>query len=66
VTPIRLVNEFAEVVIRVVSTRNGERLEIEAPRRGTRILLDAVELEALTWQTKETFSRMLEASIGPA
>jgi len=66
VTQIRLVNEFAEVVIRVVSTRNGERLEIEAPRRGTRILLDAVELEALTWQTKETFSRMLEASIGPA
>lgn len=65
-TQIRLVNEFAEVVIRVVSTRNGERLEIEAPRRGTRILLDAVELEALTWQTKETFSRMLEASIGPA
>lgn len=65
-TQIRLVNEFAEVVIRVVSTGNGERLEIEAPRRGTRILLDAVELEALTWQTKETFSRMLEASIGPA
>jgi hypothetical protein len=66
VTQIRLVNEFAEVVIRVVSTGNGERLEIEAPRRGRRILLDAVELEALTWQTKETFSRMLEASIGPA
>jgi hypothetical protein len=59
------VNEFAEVFLRIVATGNGERLEIESPRRRTRILLDAVELEALTWQTTETFSRMLEASIGP-
>jgi hypothetical protein len=66
VSALRLVNEFAEVVIRVVPTGNGERLEIEAPRRGTRVLLDPVQLEALTWQPTETFSRMLEASIGPA
>jgi glucans biosynthesis protein len=46
-------------------TGNGERLEITAPRRGTAILLDAVQLEALTWQTRDTFSKMLEASIGP-
>ncbi|MUL46074.1 dihydrodiol dehydrogenase [Mycobacterium sp. CBMA293] len=49
----------------VVSTGNGERLQITAPRRGTSIRLDPVELEALTWQTTDTFTRMLEGSIGP-
>jgi hypothetical protein len=48
-----------------VHTRNGERLEIEAPRRGFKIRLDAVELESLTWQTSETFSGFLRSSIGP-
>jgi hypothetical protein len=63
---ITVANEFAEVRIRKVLTRNGERLEIDAFRRGFRILLDAVELESLTWQTPETFSKFLEGSIGPA
>lgn len=62
---ITIVNEFAEVHIRKVHTRNGERLSIESLRRGHSILLDAVELESLTWQTPETFSRLLRASIGP-
>jgi hypothetical protein len=62
--PITVANEFAEVRIRKVHTRNGERLEIDAFRRGYRILLDAVELESLTWQTPETFSKFLRASIG--
>lgn len=65
-TTHRVRNEFADVTVRVVATGNGERLEICAPRRGTRIRLDAVELEALTWQTPETFSAMLAGSIGPA
>ena len=63
---ITVANQFAEVRIRKVLTRNGERLEIDAFRRGFRILLDAVELESLTWQTPETFSKFLEGSIGPA
>lgn len=62
--PIRISNEFANINIRKVYTRNGERLEIDAPRRGYRVLLDAVELESLTWQTPETFSGFLRASIG--
>jgi hypothetical protein len=66
VTVTRLSNEFADVTIRVVATGNGERLEISSPRRGTSIRLDPVELEALTWQTTDTFTRMLEGSIGPA
>ncbi|MBA0045207.1 dihydrodiol dehydrogenase [Mycobacteroides sp. LB1] len=65
-TEIRLRNEFADVVLRVIPTGNGERLEISSPRRGTRIALDPVELEALTWQTTDVFTRMLECSIGPA
>ncbi|SKY49056.1 dihydrodiol dehydrogenase [Mycobacteroides abscessus subsp. bolletii] len=65
-TTLRLRNEFADVVIRVIATGNGERLEISSPRRGTTIALDPVELEALTWQTTEVFTRMLESSIGPA
>lgn len=62
---IEISNEFADVLIRKVQTRNGERLEISAPRRGFRCMLDAVELESLTWQTVETFSGFLRASIGP-
>ncbi|WP_396935959.1 dihydrodiol dehydrogenase [Mycolicibacterium sp.] len=61
----RLSNEFADVVLEVVSTGNGERLQISSPRRGTTIRLDPVELEALTWQTTDAFTRMLEGSIGP-
>jgi hypothetical protein len=63
--PIKISNEFADIQVRKVWTRNGERLEISAPRRGYRILLDAVELESLTWQTPETFSGFLQASVGP-
>lgn len=62
--PIRITNEFADIRVSKVRTRNGERLEIHAHRRGYRILLDAVELESLTWQTAETFSGFLRASVG--
>jgi hypothetical protein len=57
-------NEFADIRIRTAYTRNGERLQIESPRRGFQILLDAVQLESLTWQSPETFSRFLRASVG--
>lgn len=46
-------------------TRNGERLEIVAPRLGKHIRLDPLELESLTWQTTETFSKFLETPFGP-
>jgi hypothetical protein len=62
---IEISNEFADIRIRKVYTRAGERLEIDAHRRGYRITLDAVELESLTWQTPETFSGFLRASLGP-
>lgn len=56
---IHIANEFAEVYIRKVSTRNGERCEIEAPRLGLRVQLDAVVLESLAAQDADAFSRFL-------
>jgi hypothetical protein len=53
---ILLSNEFTTVRVRKVLTRNGERLEIEAPKSGTVIQLDPIELESLTWQEPEVFS----------
>lgn len=57
--PIVVSNEFAEVVISRVRTRNGVRLDIWSPRRGSRIQLDAVALEALSFQPPETITTML-------
>jgi hypothetical protein len=47
-----------------VRTPNGVRLEIESPRLGRSIRLDALALESLTWQRPETFSRFLETPFG--
>lgn len=63
--PIMVANEFAEVLVRRVHTRNGVRLEIASPRMGTWIRLDALELESLTWQHPEVFSEFLEEPFGP-
>lgn len=63
--PLVLANEFAEVTVRKVNTRNGVRLEIVAPKLGRRIRLCPVELETLTWQTSETFSQFLATPFGP-
>ncbi|HLN71624.1 MAG TPA: hypothetical protein VK280_30680 [Streptosporangiaceae bacterium] len=56
---IRLANEFTEVVVERVQTRNGARLRISVPSSGHQILLCPIELEALTWQDHELFSRLL-------
>jgi hypothetical protein len=63
--PIRLANEFAEVVVDCVRTRNGARLRISVPSSGRQILLCPLELEALTWQEPEMFSRLLQTPHGP-
>lgn len=62
---ITIGNEFTSVRVRKALTRNGERLEITSAKLGTKILLDPLELEGLTWQDTETFSRMLEQPYGP-
>jgi hypothetical protein len=62
--PIIIANEFADVVVSRVRTRNGMRLEIWSPRRGTRVHLDAVALDCLSYQAPETFTAMLERTPG--
>ncbi|RDI24817.1 hypothetical protein DEU38_11036 [Rhodococcus sp. AG1013] len=56
---IVIANEFSDMRISKVHTRNGARLLIESPKSGQWITLDALELEALTWQNETTLSAMV-------
>jgi hypothetical protein len=58
-------NEFATVHVRRVRTRNGARLEIRSPKRELSVFLDATLLDALTWQTANSLSLLLEAPLEP-
>lgn len=62
---ISLGNEFAEIRVARVQTRNGARLLIESPKSGQWIALCPLELEALTWQNTSTFSAMIGNPFGP-
>lgn len=62
--PIVVANEFADVVVRRVETRNGLRLEIASPRRGTRVHLDAVALDALSYSEPELITELLSQNPG--
>ena len=62
---IRLGNEFTEVLVERVQTRNGARLRISVPSSGHQILLCPLELEALTWRDHDLFSRLLQTPNGP-
>lgn len=62
---LSIVNEFALARVRKVRTRNGERLEIHSPRFGYTVRLDALILEALSWQSADTLSKFLETPVGP-
>lgn len=60
-----IANEFANVVISKVRTRNGERLRISSPKLNREILLCPLECESITWQTPDVFSRFLATPFGP-
>ena len=62
---IRLGNEFTEVVVEPVRTRNGMRLRIFVPSSGRQIMLCPLELEALTWQGHGLFTTLLRTPHGP-
>ena len=62
--PIVIANEFVDAVVRRVATRNGVRLEIWSPRRGSRILLDAVALDCLSFQDPDLISQLLARNPG--
>jgi hypothetical protein len=57
--PITIGNEFAEVRVARVQTRNGSRLMIESQKSGQWVSLCPLELDALTWQATATFSAMI-------
>jgi hypothetical protein len=63
---IKIANEFTEVEVDRVRTRNGMRLRIFVPSSGRQILLCPLELEALTWQDHGLFSHLLATPGGPA
>jgi hypothetical protein len=63
--PITIGNEFAEVRVIRVETRNGSRLLVESPKSGQWVALCPLELEALTWQNTATFSAMVGNPFGP-
>jgi hypothetical protein len=63
--PLLIANEFAEIRVRRIDTRNGARLLIESPKTGQWVSLCPLELEALTWQTTATFSAMVGRPYGP-
>ncbi|MBA2953814.1 hypothetical protein GON03_05755 [Nocardioides sp. MAH-18] len=63
--PLVVGNEFAEVRVAKVQTRNGVRLLVESPKSGQWITLDPLELEALTWQNVATFSAMVGNPFAP-
>ncbi|MEB3034926.1 dihydrodiol dehydrogenase [[Mycobacterium] nativiensis] len=56
---ITVANEFTEITVRRVDTRNGSRLLITSPKSGQWISLDALEIEALTWQNSYTLAAMV-------
>jgi hypothetical protein len=63
--PLTIANEFTEVEVRRVDTRNGSRLLITAPKSGRWITLDALEVEALTRQNARTLAAMVGNVNGP-
>ena len=60
-----IANEFAEIRVAKVQTRNGARLLVESPRSGQWVTLCPLELESLTWQSPQTFSAMIGNPFGP-
>jgi hypothetical protein len=63
--PLTVANEFTEVMVSRVDTRNGSRLLISAPKSGRWISLDALEVEALTRQNSRTLATMVGNIDGP-
>ncbi|HWJ65260.1 MAG TPA: hypothetical protein VNT31_01155 [Nocardioides sp.] len=63
--PIIIANEFSEIRVHRVDTRNGSRLLIDSPKSGQWITLDPLELESITWQNTATLSAMVGNPFGP-
>jgi hypothetical protein len=63
--PIDMNNEFARIRVEVDRKGNGPRLKITSVLLGREIYLDPLQLESLTWQDVESFSKLLKTPFGP-
>jgi len=63
--PLVIANEFAEVIVRKLETRNGVRLLIQSAKSGQWVSVDPLELESLTWQNEKTFAAMVGNMFAP-
>ena len=63
--PLVIANEFAEVTVRKIETRNGVRLLIHSAKSGQWVSVDPLELESLTWQNERTFAAMVGNMFAP-
>lgn len=61
---LRVTNEFAAVELHMEPTRQGDRLCLSVLPEGPRILLDAMQLEAIATLQPQDFSRMLAKHLG--
>lgn len=62
--PLVIANEFTAVLIQKVILRRGERLLLKVIPDGSSLLLDAMQLEAITRLKPEDFSRLLARNLG--
>jgi len=62
---IEIANEFANVVVTKVKTRNGERIRISSPKLERAITLCPLACESLTWQSPTLFTKFLSTPFGP-
>ena len=54
-------NYSARALVRKARTHNGARLEIHSPQAGSRVLLDALLLESLSWQSPKELAEGLDS-----
>ncbi|HDR8923037.1 hypothetical protein L3V59_37150 [Burkholderia aenigmatica] len=59
-----IANEFTEVIVRKVSGRYGDRLEIGIAGSDRRIRLDALQLESLACQEPALFTQLMARELG--
>ncbi|MFE6610960.1 dihydrodiol dehydrogenase [Amycolatopsis sp. NPDC057786] len=62
---IQIANEFTVIQVSYSSAGQRERLLVSSPRLGFQTLLDPLQLESLTWQTPEMYSKLLDTPYGP-
>jgi len=54
-------NDSASALVRRVRTGNGVRLEVYSPEADTRVLLDALLLESISWQSPEDLASGMDS-----